>query len=87
MHSVEALIRHRVAQVSQDAVAEKAGMKPCTVSRILSGNQGVPLERLGDFLRALGLDVWSQEGDDVRISRAKLDALRLLAKDALEAGE
>jgi transcriptional regulator with XRE-family HTH domain len=87
MHSVEALIRHRVAQLSQEAVADKAGMKACTVSRILSGNQGVPLERLGDFLRALGLDVWSQEGDDVRISRAKLDALRLLAKDALEAGE
>jgi transcriptional regulator with XRE-family HTH domain len=87
MHTVEALIRHRIAQASQDSVAEKAGMKACTVSRILSGNQGVPLERLGDFLRALGLDVWAQDGDDVRISRAKLDALRLLAKESLGGDE
>jgi len=47
----------------------------------------VPLERLGDFLRALGLDVWAQDGDDVRISRAKLDALRLLAKESLGGDE
>lgn len=84
MHSVEALIRHRIAQVSQEAVADSTGMKPCTVSRILSSNQGIPLEKLGDFLRALGLEVWVHDGDEVRISRAKLDALRLLAKESLD---
>lgn len=41
MYSVEALILHLVAQASQETVADRAGMKPCTVSRVLSWNQGV----------------------------------------------
>ncbi len=87
MDSVEALIRKQVAQLSQETVAGRADMKPCTVSRILSGAQGVPLEKIGIFLSAVGLEVMANDGDEVLVQRDRLRALTLLAKSALEGGE
>lgn len=87
MDSLEALIRNRIAQLQQETVANRANMKACTVSRILSGAQGVPLEKIGIFLSAVGLEVVANDGDEVMVPRDRLRALTLLAKSALEGGE
>ncbi len=84
MDSIEALIRSKIARLSQDMVASRMGMKPCTVSRILSGSQGIPLEKLGAFLKAVDLDVLAEDADVVRVGRDHLRALKLLARSSLD---
>lgn len=87
MDSIEALIRSKIARLSQETVADLAKMKPCTVSRILSGAQGIPLEKLGIFLVAVGLELVADDADVVRVNREHLGALKLLARASLEEGE
>lgn len=84
MNAYEALIRHRISDDGQEQVAQKSGINQSTISRILSGCQGIPLERLGELLSALDLELVTRDTNAVVISRAEFDALRLLARKSLE---
>lgn len=75
--NIETLIRARVAATRQAAIAEALDMSPSGVNRWVSGQDPVPLSRIGPFLEALGLVV---------MPRAEHDALRLFAARSLLAG-
>lgn len=68
--NIETLIRARVAATRQAVIAEALDMSPSGISRWVSGQDPVPLARIGAFLDALGLVV---------MTRAEHDALRLFA--------
>lgn len=68
--NIETLIRARVAATRGCVIAEALDMSPSGVSRWVSGQDPVPLARIGPFLEALGLVV---------MARAEYDALRLFA--------
>lgn len=53
-----------------------------TVQKYFAGNSGVPMESIGPLLCSLGLKVVDQE-DEV-ISKEKLRAYQLFAKEAIE---
>lgn len=84
MNAYEALIRHRISDDGQEQVAQKSGINQSAISRIISGAQGIPLERLGELLSALDLELVTRDTNAVVISRAEFDALRLLARKSLE---
>lgn len=75
---IERHVRAEATRISQNAVADAMGVSPSTVSRILSGESGVPLERLGGFLSAFGL---------AAIPVEELRALRAFAVRYLERAE
>ena len=68
--NIETLIRSRLAVTRQATIAEALDMSPSNISRWLSGQDPVPLQRIGPFLDALGLVV---------LTRPEYDALRLFA--------
>lgn len=75
---IERHVRAEATRLSQTAVADAMGVSPSTVSRILSGEAGVPLERLQEFLGAFGLAAVPSE---------ELRALRSFARRYLESAE
>ena len=77
VRKIESLLRYRIAEASQAAVAEALDVSPSTVARIVSGETGVVLERIGPLFGALGLTV---------LTREELAALRLFASKGLGNG-
>ena len=73
----EAEILRRLARETQAAVANAAGMDPSVVSRVASGNMGIKLCQLSEFLAALGLRVVDDATHE--IDPDELAALRVLA--------
>ena len=87
---LQTLILRRMASVKHKAVAEAIGADESTVSRMVSGERGLALDKLESFLAALGMTVIEVGGDAVTIPREKYRALQVLAREALrfeEAGE
>lgn len=71
-NDTEALIRHRVGIVKQNALALQLGKSTTQVNRIFSGDAGIMLADLDDFLGALGLVVVeSSEYQVIRSMAAK----------------
>lgn len=73
-----ALVQHRIARQKQNRIAEALGMSRSAVNHIVTGETGITLERLGEFLEALGLRVVDVK--DVTIPANELEALRLFAE-------
>ena len=74
----ESLIRSKVSQLSASTLAAALDAAPSTVGRWLSGECCIPLQRLGPFLDAMGLEI---------VPREELDALRLFAGRHLLGGD
>lgn len=69
--SVEVEIRMRIAERSQKSVADALQTSTSSVSRFISGQEGVLIHRVGPLMEALGLAVITQE---------ELSALRMFAR-------
>ena len=89
--NLEGLILRLIASKSETSVAEEIGMSKSAVSKILSNQNGIKLERLGTFFDSIGLMVTdsSEMGELVTVPRRKYVALRDLAlahlqQDALD---
>ncbi len=82
-NKIEALILRRVAEISQQRVAEALGRDPSSTSRIMSGQAGIHIAELDKLFETLGLEVFESDGGSVVLPREKYDALVVLAREAL----
>lgn len=82
--NIESLIRCRIAERTQSTVAAEAGMSASAVNRVVSGESGVTLDRIGGFLDALGLRI--VDAVDVTVPADELAALRLFAAKGIANG-
>lgn len=77
-----------MAQRTQREVAHQVGVGIAMMNDVTAGRRGLVLPRLEAFLTALGLRVVADDDDSapdlVCIPRDELDALRTLARRALE---
>ncbi len=84
--NLHALILRRIAEVGQVSVAESLGVATSTVSRWMSGQQGIPIEMLGPLFDVLGIYV-SEDAtitQEIKLPQREYDALCVLARKALE---
>jgi transcriptional regulator with XRE-family HTH domain len=84
---LQTLILRRLASTRNRVVAEALGVDDTTVSRISSGERGIPLDKLEKFLGALGIAGVEVGGRHVTISAEKYQALLVLAREALNSRE
>ncbi len=84
--NLQHLILLRVSQVGMQSVAESLEVATSTVSRWVSCQQGIPLDKLEDLFEVLGLYVSedSTSTQEIRVSTAHYEALRTLAREALD---
>ena len=81
-----ALILRRIADVGSCSVAESLDVSVSTVSRWMSNQQGIPLDKLGELFEVLGIYL-TEDADDtveIKLSESEYNALRTLASKALE---
>lgn len=78
---VYGLIMRRIAQVTQANVATEIGISKSQMSRIVAGENGIALDKMADFLAALGLHLVETRRNDpiVSIPQAQYDALLTMA--------
>lgn len=81
--NIESLILRRLATVKQNVLAEALGCSETRISRLASGKASIKLSELGPFLHALGIVATEVGGDHVTLPRAKVRAMKILARDGL----
>lgn len=90
----ESVVMRRIALHTQKVVAEAIGVEPSNFSRFKnSSGHGLQLKKYCELLAFLGIDLSQLIGEEatdatsdetVTIPRAQFEALRTLAKQALE---
>lgn len=82
---VDSLIRQEIRRHTQQGIAEAMNVGDSTVSRWLSGETGIPLDKIGSLLFALGLKV-VHEGDGFElVDSREVDALLHFARREIDA--
>ncbi len=82
-NKTESMLLRKVAEVSQNTVAEAIGRDNSTVSRIFSHQTGIHIDELEDFLRAMNLTIIECPGETITISHDEYQALKFLASKGL----
>lgn len=82
--SLQSLILRQIASVKNSTVAEAIGHDESHVSRVTSDERGLKISELENFFTALGLRVIQCDGQVVQLPKQELEALRVLARKALE---
>lgn len=83
----EADLLRRIAQVHQNAVAEATGLSTTMINGVVAGQKGLTLPNIGPFLQALGYTINQRDGEQVTVSRHEYEALKVLARQALDLDE
>lgn len=83
---IENLIVRRIAEVGRESVAETMECDVSNISRVMSNQQGMLLERMDEFFEILGIYVSEDSSitQEVKLDQAEYDALRTLARKSLE---
>lgn len=82
--NLERVVRQRITRITQVEVAKTARIEKTAINRIVAKERGVMIDELFDFTAALGLAVIECEGEVVSLPASELEALSLLARDAVE---
>ena len=82
--SLQSEILRRAATVKNTTLAEAIGHDDAHVSRIHSGERGLRISEIEPYLAALGLKVIACDGDVVSMPAKEAEALRTLARKALD---
>ena len=81
--NIEQEVLRAIAERGVGTVAQRIGLDDSSVSRIISGQQGIKLEHLEPFLRSLGMRIITTEAEIVAMPADELEALRVLAMKGL----
>lgn len=81
--NIENLILRRLATVGQKVLAEALSCDISRISRFSGGDASIKLSEIGPLFAALGIVVNEVGGDSVTLPRAKLRAIKILARDGL----
>ena len=85
--NIESLLLRRIASVGQKVLAEALDCDISRISRFNSGEASIKLSELGPLLSALGIVATEVGGDSVVLPRAKLRAMKILAREGLRFGD
>lgn len=85
--NIENLILRRLANVGQKVLAEALSCDISRISRFSSGDASIKLSEIGPLFAALGVAVTEVGGDSVVLPRAKLRAMKILAREGLRFGD
>ncbi len=77
-------MRERIARIGQKEIADQSQIEKTKINRLVSGQAGVFLDEIHDFLAALGLAVIeSDDSEIVSLPRTEYEALCALARKSL----
>ncbi|MBN6739129.1 helix-turn-helix transcriptional regulator [Acidithiobacillus sp. MC6.1] len=76
------MLMRRIAQVTQASVAKELNISTSQMSRVVAGETGITLEKLPEFLAALGIEIHEISAHDrqvVTIPEKEYEALITMA--------